>query len=207
MSVKSLAMMLACGLGISSGLNAAMIDFEDRTGPDLFANAGPAQTLVYNVDGVTVTFSGGVILRNATNAPANQTSLYGTAYFGDPTLTTPLTVTFSAPITNFFLDVYNGLTSDTMYTVSDNAGNSAAFTLIPNFSSGRSQIGFPAAGTVVTIASGSSTIWDFAIDNVHFNEALPPSLSGVPEPGTYALFGGGLLILTAVRRVQQKARA
>jgi hypothetical protein len=189
--------------GVSRG---TLIDFEDKTGPSLFSLAGPAQTLVYNVGGVTVTFAGGVILTAATNLPADETSLYGTASANlipgaSTTLTNPLTVTFSKPIQNFFLDVYNGETSAETYTLADNAGHSSTFSLGPNTASGQSEIGFAATGTGVTLTSGSSADWDFFIDNVHFNESLPT----VPEPATWleiTVAGVAALGLGLFRRIR-----
>jgi hypothetical protein len=179
--------------------SAVVINFDDQglTGPSFFASASPSpQTIPITVGGVTATFNGGVILTNASNLPANQTSIYGTASFGTG-LTNPLVISFSQPITNFFLDVLNGNTESINYTVADNNGNSSTFNLIPNTSAGQTQIGFAATGNQVTISSaiGSSTAYDFFIDNIRFNEALPPSLGGtsVPEPFTIVgtLIGAG----------------
>ena len=172
----------------------SVINFDDQglTGPSTFGAAGPAQVHTITVDGVTATFTGGVILENTTNLPANQTALYGTANFGTG-LSNPLTITFSQPITNFFLNVYNGLTTNIDYVVSDNAGNSSMFNLQPNLSSGQTLIGFAATGTEVTIFSASRGGFDFFIDNIRFDEPLPPELGGVPEPGSFALLGGGMV--------------
>jgi len=174
---------------------AITIDFESLTGPSVFASAVPSpQTLDFSTSDGNVEFQGGVILTNTSALPANQTSLYGTAYFGTK-LSNPLTVTFANPVSNFFLDVYNGLTTDITYLVSDNVGNSASFTLAPNLNGGTTQIGFAATGTIITIASISEPIsaWDFFIDNVTFNEELPPEISPVPEPSTMILLGAGLV--------------
>lgn len=62
----------------------AFVDFENNpsiaTGPDLFANAGAAQTII--VPGVA-TFTGGVVLGDETNLPAlsfgTPPNVYGTA--------------------------------------------------------------------------------------------------------------------------------
>src|SRR5262249_47339004 len=129
---------------------ADVIDFEQFIGPSTFGAAGNAQHL--NINGTQ--FDGGVILTQATNLPANQTSLYGTAripgIFTNPTYLNPLTITFATNITNFFLDVYNGLTTNITYQLADNLGNSATFTLAPNLNGGTTQIGFAAAGSVIT---------------------------------------------------------
>src|SRR5262249_49173757 len=86
----------------SVAAHATTIAFEDQpAGPSTFAAAGPAQSLFYNFGGVTATFNGGVILTNETSQTTDNTNVYATAYFGDASLTNPLTVTFSAPIQNF----------------------------------------------------------------------------------------------------------
>jgi hypothetical protein len=174
-----------------------VIDFDSQglTGPSTFAAANPIpQTIPITVSGITVTFNFGVILTQATNFPANQTSVYGTASFV-PGMSNPMIITFSQPVTNFFMNLYNGQVTDATYEVSDNNGNSQNFTLPPNLSSGQSLVGIAATGTIITIEdiTGSGS-WDFLIDNITFNEPLPPSL--VPDGGTTV----GLLLmgLTAI---------
>lgn len=178
-------------MGLANQASAASINFDDQglTGPSTFAAAGPAQTLNISTSAGNVQLKGGVILTNATNLPADETSVYGTASFGDPSLTNPITLTFANPIQNFFLDVLNGNNQSITYTVADNAGNSSSFNLIPNTNSGQKQIGFAATGTQVTITSslGSSTPFDFFIDNINFDAPLPPNLqpsTPVPEPSS-----------------------
>jgi hypothetical protein len=181
-------------------VQAELINFDDQglTGPSTFAAASPSpQHLDISTAIGTVQFDGGVILTNTTNLPANQTSVYGTASFGN-NLANPLTITFPSNITNFFLDVYNGLTTDRNFRVSDNLGNSATFSLVPNLSSGRTQIGFPAAGNIILVQDiGTDESWDFFIDNIHFNEPLPPA---TPIPGTFLLLSSGLAILWSRRK-------
>jgi hypothetical protein len=189
--------------------SAVTINFDDQglTGPSLFSSANPSpQTIPITVGGVTATFSGGVILTNTANLPANQTSIYGTASFGQG-LTNPLVINFSQPITNFFLDVLNGNTQTLDYTVADNNGNSSTFSLATNLNGGQTQIGFAATGTQVTITSaiGSSIPYDFFIDNIRFNEALPPNIgTSVPEPFTVigTIIGG-----TAAFRMRKKLKS
>src|SRR4029077_5866787 len=91
------------------------IDFENQcpggvktAGPcsSLFANADNAQSLNVPTAIGGVTFQGGVLLDNATNLPADETVIYGTAgnaadigVFPGSGFTNPLTITFPAPIT------------------------------------------------------------------------------------------------------------
>jgi hypothetical protein len=188
--------------------NAVVINFDDQglTGSSFFSSS--PQTIPITIGGVTVTFSGGKILTNTSNLPANQTSIYGTASFVNG-LTNPIVVNFSQPINNFFLDVLNGNTQALDYTVADNNGNSSTFNLAPNTSSGQTQIGFAATGNQVTITSaiGSSTAYDFFIDNIRFNEALPPSIGGttaVPEPFTIV---GTMLGGAAALKIRKRLKA
>jgi PEP-CTERM motif len=201
--------LLSCVLlvfaAVSTRAFADVIDFETFTGPSTFSAAGNAQTISVSTPIGNVQFSGGVILTDATNLPADETSVYGTAnnIRGVTTgsgFTDPLTITFPVAIHNFFLDVLNGNTQDVTYEVADNDGHSASFTLIPNLMSGNELVGFAASGTTVTItAMTSQNSWDFFIDNIHFDEPLPPQL-GIPEPASVVLIGAGLAAVTLLRR-------
>src|SRR5262245_27467207 len=102
---------LVISAAVATTASAAVIDFETFTGPSTFAAAGNAQILNISTSIGIVTIQGGVILTNATNLPADETSIYGTAgnaaNIGITTGTgflNPITITFPVPITNFFLD-------------------------------------------------------------------------------------------------------
>jgi hypothetical protein len=176
---------------------ASVITFEDQpAGPSTFAAAGPAQTLLYTFGAVTATFTGGVILTNETSQTTDNTNVYATASFGDPTLTDPLVINFNQPIQNFQIDILNALAGS--YTMADNAGHSLDFSLATTGGSLATE-GFAATGTQVTIlfkgpAFGGTT-FDFAIDNVTFDQPL----SSVPEPSTIPIIGAGLLALLRFR--------
>ena len=187
---------------------ATDINFDDQglSGPSTFAATSTRpQHLDISAGGGTVSFDGGVILTKTTNLPVDQTSVYGTASFVTG-LANPLTIkfTFSNPIQNFFMDLLNGNTIPINYRVSDNTGHSADFLIAPNLSSGRSLVGFAATGTEVDVTAltpGPQGLdWDFFVDNIHFNEALPPIL-GVPDAGaTFGLLLSSLLGLNFLRR-------
>jgi hypothetical protein len=192
--------------------SATVIDFETFTGGPLFGSPATLATPspLHFATTPSVDFSGGKVLTNTLNLPADETSVYGTASGVGGSYTDPLTLTFSSPITNFFLDVFNGIPPTTAPTVSfilaDNNGHSATFALADNHAGGTSQVGFAASGNIITItalAPPGSGSWDFFIDNVHFNEALPGT--AVPEPASLVLFGTGVLV--AVRRFRRKTVA
>ena len=184
---------------VSVSAQASNINFDDQglTGPPLFSSTS-LQTVNLTVDGVAVSISGGTILSNTNFLPGNTTSVYGTA---DPYLTgavNPITITFDSPISNFFLDIYNGNTETVDYLVSDNLGNSSAFTLLDNLTGDFQTVGFAATGSIVTILAlaapqGACCAFDFFIDNINFNAPLPPGLNPVPVPAAVWLFGTALI--------------
>jgi hypothetical protein len=182
-------------IGSVVGANAFIVDFEDQTGPSTFG--APNETLTYTFPGVTATFTGGTILTNTTNLPADETSVYGTV--SDTPNSNPLTITFSEPVHNFFLDILNGNTIPETYTIADDVGNTASFVIPPNLNSGLQFFSLAATGTVVTITSAATNgFWDFFVDNVGFDQATP----GVPESSTWAmmLLGFAGLGLAGYRR-------
>jgi hypothetical protein len=215
------------GILLSGVLSVAafgsVIDFQTLSGPTTYMAAGNEQTLTISTSIGNVLIEGGVILKNATNMPADETSIYGTTGNAEGLnigitsngsgLTNPITIIFPVAIQNFFVDVLNGNTNKITYRVSDNQGNSQSFALSPNANGGNELVGFAATGTVVTIgaatgqtASNGQMAWDFFIDNIHFDEPLPPSLGlgpGVPitpEPASFALLGAGLVGIFFVSR-------
>ena len=210
----SLAFALALSLGVSSA-SADIINFEQFLGPVNFVGAGPNQVLIIPTSVGDVIFTGGLVLTEAASVPANQTSIYGTAFFAEtqsPAGT--IVVTFPQNINNFFLNLYNGFVLSDTFTISDNAGNSVSSTLDPTSLLGTTLVSFPAAGSVVTITT-SNTFWDFFIDDVGFNEATPgtlpppppPTPTTVPEPGTITLLAsaGMIGVVARLRRRRQLA--
>jgi hypothetical protein len=171
------------------------MNMESWSGPNNFTDAGAAQTKVKNLPTIdpqiVATLTGGVILTATTACPANQTSVYGTAKWHnptypsmdpDPSLTNPITITFSKNVTNLYLNLYNGMLVPIPYRVSDNLGNSSTINVVSNYSSGVSLIGpFVTAGNIITIEAldtgpyddgfGTSVYWDFLIDNIVFELA------------------------------------
>ena len=187
-SKSLLSTAIAAALLGGASAQATVIDFESFTGPSTYAAAGARRDLsILTADG-TVTISGGTILAHETFLPANPTTLYGTAFFGstipssNPYLGT-VTILFPTAVNSFYLDVYNGQVFNVTYTMTDNAGHSAAFLLAPNLASGTTQIGFSPSGNQVTISSDAGSQWDFSLDNIVFNDplGLPPTVPTVPS--------------------------
>lgn len=197
-SLITLSSAFAVGAVVSA--QADMVNFEDHTGPAVFASAGPEQTLTYNFSGYSATFAGGVVLTGESNQTTDDSSVYATSDFGDKSLANPLTITFSAAIHNFQIDVLNAFAGN--YEMFDNVGDSINFNLATTGGS-LQTIGFTAAGTMVTIEyldAANSGSWDFAIDNVTFNQPLS-NPNGVPDGGrTVALLGVAVLGMFAWRK-------
>ncbi len=203
-SSVALYLVAAALLCLVAGVNASadIINLEDQTGPSLFSLATPA-TLNYATSSGPLSITGGAILTNTKNLPADETSVYGTASpnFGlSSSFSNTITMTFTSPINNFFFDLLNGQTYTETFTVADNLGNSQTFTLAPNLSLGLVTVGFPTVGSVITITTVDPS-WDFFIDNIGFNQATPGTAT--PEPGTMALLGIGVLALAAFKLMKK----
>ncbi len=192
----------------TAGAHATVITFEDQPASACCFGSvtGPTTITETPLTGVTVTFSGGVILTNE-NAATDTTNVYATASPRVGSTVTganagygnPLTMTFNQPLQDFSLQILNALAGN--YELKDNAGNTDFFSLATTGNSVQTE-GFLATGTVVQLLylSGGTqnvaTQWDFAIDNVSFD--LAPST--VPEPATWAMLLLGLAGLAAGRR-------
>jgi hypothetical protein len=203
-------------VGSTTGARATVIDFEDQpAGPSGFAATSGAQTLSYTLGGgLTATFTGGVILTSETGQTTDNSNIYATCNFcGGGTFANPLVVTFSQAIQNFQIDILNAISGD--YEVSDNAGHTDFFNL-PTTGGSLQTVGFAATGTIVQIAylndansSFGAGNWDFAIDNVIFNQnTVGGNNSATPLPAALPLFATGLGALGLLaRRRKRKAAA
>ncbi|MBV8969083.1 MAG: PEP-CTERM sorting domain-containing protein [Verrucomicrobia bacterium] len=185
----------------ASRVGASVIDFSDQAaGPSGFPSNAAPQTLVYHIDGVTVTFTGGFILtgENGSPTPIDQGNVYATgANTADPslTLTNPLTITFSEAVQNLAVTVVNGLPGS--YSLSDNLGHSDSFSL-PTLSNSEATGTLVAPGTTVDVGFSGPPLdtvsFDFAIGQISFDVPAPPA---VPEPSTVMLGGGFLAAAVA----------
>jgi len=179
----------------------------------LFSTVGNAETLTIPTSIGNVTIQGGALFDDIANLPVDKTAVHGTAGNASnigvsPGLgfTNPLTIIFPEAITGFSLDILNGNTQSVQYQLADNLGNSADYTIAPNFSSGLQSVGFAATGSTVTIAAitgqttASGVTWDYLIDNINFNTTAP-------EPSSVFLLGIGLVALGLAgrgRRLRKK---
>jgi hypothetical protein len=202
---KILVLIAALAVLVAQSAQAAtaFITFDDlATGPDTFPAASPSpQTIIYP----QATFTGGVILGNATNFPAQSfatsPNIYGTAWFGtnlSSTLTIAINPTF--PTNEISFPLFNGRLVSQSYTVSafdvsNNLLTSLDFLNIPSTTSGGFAIVDLVALGIVTVTISPDSIpggdWDFAVDSIALNQSLRP----VPLPGALPLFATGLGVL------------
>ena len=207
---SSAVIAVACAVFQSGFAEAqtAFLTFDNLAqGPNLFANAGPTQTIIYP----QATFTGGVVLGFETNLPAQAfgtaPNVYGTASASeipgaDPSLLPTLTITINPSfLTNeISFPVFNGVTSVESYLVDAyNSSNtligSQTLSNVPTNQSGGFgiiDISAPGISSVTISTVGSPTLWDFSIDSVALNESVQAAFnggvtSGVPEPSTWAM--------------------
>ncbi len=210
---KTLVAVVCLGLlTIPAGLLSAetlLIDFENvpplPEGPSLFSSAGPAQTL--DVDG-KATVKNGVVLGYPTNLPATpfstEPNLYGTAHFGDASLTPYVTIEFDETFEVHKLEglLFNGLTTTVDYTVTaydgdDNVVDSNFFDDMPsNFDGGFSEFSLEAVESIakVVFSPESDSSWDYFIDTVVVNSTLRDTFE-VPTP---AAAGMGFVLMSGI---------
>jgi hypothetical protein len=167
---------LASASAVGATAATSTIDFESLTGPSRFCP--PAAPALQVGD---ATFSGGAILSAVEGLPANQTTVYGTAVGCGEGYECEITITFSSPVSNVEVDVFNGvLESAVSYTVTDNLGGSQTKEIAAASDSGMATFELSGSGiTSVTISPTTgctSDAWAFFIDNVRFDtvESPPP---------------------------------
>ena len=162
------------------------IDFDSQGyfGPSTFAEAGPGQTLSITTSVGVVTLQGGVIITAGAGNSLDATSVYATGSGLGGGITNPLTITFPVPVTNFSLEVGNGVPFSIIYTVADNSGHSQSSALTGSVW----QPSLPTVGTTVTVEAALTAsphiagLWNFWIDDISFDS--------VPEPSSMALLLG-----------------
>lgn len=190
----------------------AIVNFDNLPkGPSTYAAAGPMQTIdVPNV----ATFTGGVVLGNATNFPAiiyaTSPNTYATASpnvaQGDKTLlpTLSIAVNPSFNVNEVFLPIFNGMTSTQSYVADAYSGTNlvASQTLLnlaSNTALGHGTVDLLGNNiTSVTISPvNKSAGWDFLIDTVGFNTRA------VPEPASMSVLAVGFLGIIRRKRARK----
>jgi hypothetical protein len=210
-------MLLFCGgMGFA---DTVLINFEtvppEATGSPFF-DSTPMETIV--VPGIA-TFTGGIILGNESNLPAQSfgtpPNVYGTAGFGN-NLSSTLTMTIDSAfgtVNEVSFPVFNGSTQVESYIVdafdgTTLAGSQTLSDLPANTSSGFGIIDLKAAAitkiTVAPVALDASCCsgWDYSIDSVALNESVQQAFT--PEPAEFVVLGPALFGIWAWKRRTQK---
>ena len=130
-------------------------------------------------------FTNGAIYEPEAALPADTSSVYYNSFFLPGTAGSSMTITFSNPINNFFLNLYNvWITPDTYHGLRQRRPfddrhdrqqqqRRPVAELVPG--GGQHHHDHPPPPT-------SNPSFDYSIDNIGFNEATP----GVPEPAAWA---------------------
>lgn len=194
----------------ATGSPAVLIDLEKNPplpqGPSAYVLAGPAKTITVPNE---ATLSGGTILGNATNFPAQSYATAPNVYAttsqsaiagADPSLQSTLSIDIAAgyAANEVSFPLFNGTSYGETYTVTAYAGAAAVATqslsLASNTASGFGIVDLVAPGiTRVTITPAfthQAGYWNYAIDTIAMNQTVqnalktPTSLtlSATPNP-------------------------
>ena len=183
------------GTGITpAGAAVALVNFDPPgtpAGPSIYVAVPGPQTIVT----APATFSGGVVLGDATFFPAiafaTAPNVYGTADFGNSlakSLTISIDPAFTTTEVSFAL--FNGETFNQGYKVDAFNGanlvtSQTIATILPNFNAGYGLIDLNSAGGITSVVispTGAPQVWDFLIDSVAFNQNITTIFPNVPPP-------------------------
>jgi hypothetical protein len=215
--MKKINLLLAVAIGglmlpQAASATTYVVNFDPpafATGPSVFVQASPSpQTIVTT----PATFTGGVILGDATAFPAivfaTAPNVYGTADFGNGlSETLSVAINPSVTINEVSFALFNGTSQQSYVATAFNGGSQVSSQTLNNVPSNNSQ-GFglidlkSSAGITSVLISpvGNPTSWDFVIDTVAFNESIQAAVAPLPASWTMMLSGLAVFGFMAHRR-------
>ena len=148
------------------------------TPPPDFFDAGAMRAITFtDYLGNEVTVSGGVFLGSESMLVGVDQTVYATASPSvisnvGPGLQSQITITFTEPISDFSVTLFNGLSTSAMYQIKDDRGDIVPVTLGPNTDSSTDSQNVSLSNTnginQVTITTIGAS-WDFSIDNIVYD--------------------------------------
>jgi len=145
--------------------------------PDFFDAGAMRASTFTDYLGNEVTVSGGVFLGSESMLVGVDQTVYATASPSvisnvGPGLQSQVTITFTEPISDFSVTVFNGLSTSAMYQISDDKKDTKIITLGPNTDSSTDSQNLSLSNTnginQVTITTIGAS-WDFSIDNIVYD--------------------------------------
>lgn len=199
--LQRLGAILALACTLPAGAAAASIDFDDRDGALLFADAAPlsSEYAAHGISFAGVGGPGGVLVHQEINLGIGARS--GSNFLGvnlDAGSSASQRISFAADLSavSLFAATYDAEEYAVSFSLSafDAMGNLLGSTSIAGARDWQ-ELALTAAGIRSVVLSSDAYTW--GVDDLSF------AVSPVPEPATWGMLGAGLLLMAAAGRRRQ----